>query len=768
MELKDYIFVALDLETTGLDTKTDTIIEVAALRFHLEKDQAWKYRAIHEDERSMLINPGRKLEENISMITGISDNMLIGKKVWDEVQGKVHEFIGDAIIIGHNVLFDTAMLASHGINLGWNRVIDTFELSEIFSQDAESLNLGFLAEKYGFKWESEHRALDDVKLSIGLFCHYIEMLENIDDRSLWYWEYSRTHDISGMVDVLLLVTWREWGRVFDLSIFESFQDWNEVKNIKYEMYENTYLWEYISWDTTEYRKSLEETSKTNEKILILTEWGKDTKFQKNLTEAWWKKSCIYYSNSHYISLASLREWLMRKTWQRKETVFLLKILTWQSDTKTGLLEELKYYGEEREFLRFFRMWISESNFYTEKRSKMITESDIVVTDIGSIDDWTHWRTQQKVSLIVTDTIGIAESLRKRKTEKISLSKIITDIEYLSLEKSLEDDLILAFSLFTNIIEMVPERPTGIAKHVPWDHGETYFIKQRDIWHRGFWPLIWVAELLGRSREAVEKESDRMNRYKKTLWDTIERSIYTIISLISRENENLSIIISIDQENTLLSLVPRSIEIPLGEIFAIAPPSARKLLVYAKPSPILENFMMHEYGISMWKHEEKTGRNIHIIPKLDISWKKTVILTTSMKHIRTLHTELKGKFGIEHIFAQGISGGKAKMMTLFLRRPEKAILIGLIDTWQDEYPLWEWCDSIIIAKIPFDPPSDPYYLARTVGMKNNFEEYSMPIALSSVESLVTKILLAQENMNINLYDERLLSTTWGKIFSENLR
>lgn len=66
----------------------------------------------------MLINPGRKLEENISMITGISDNMLIGKKVWDEVQGKVHEFIGDAIIIGHNVLFDTAMLASHGINLG--------------------------------------------------------------------------------------------------------------------------------------------------------------------------------------------------------------------------------------------------------------------------------------------------------------------------------------------------------------------------------------------------------------------------------------------------------------------------------------------------------------------------------------------------------------------------------------------------------------------------------------------------------------------------
>lgn len=58
------------------------------------------------------------------------------------------------------------MLHTHEIDLRNNITLDTFELSEIFSQDAESLNLAFLAEKYHIDITSEHRALDDTKLSI--------------------------------------------------------------------------------------------------------------------------------------------------------------------------------------------------------------------------------------------------------------------------------------------------------------------------------------------------------------------------------------------------------------------------------------------------------------------------------------------------------------------------------------------------------------------------------------------------------------------------
>ncbi len=92
MNLKTYHFVALDLETTGLSPERDTIIEVAAVRFQLERDGD-TFRPIHTEERTMLIDPSRKLEENISMITGITDAMLVGKPKWDDVREKVREFI---------------------------------------------------------------------------------------------------------------------------------------------------------------------------------------------------------------------------------------------------------------------------------------------------------------------------------------------------------------------------------------------------------------------------------------------------------------------------------------------------------------------------------------------------------------------------------------------------------------------------------------------------------------------------------------------------
>jgi DNA polymerase III subunit epsilon len=114
------------------------------------------------------------MTEEISMITGITDDMLDGKPIWSDIREKVREFVGiDTIIVGHNVLFDVAMLRTHEIDLTDYAILDTFELSEILSQEAESLNLGYLAGLYGLSaGDKEHRALGDTRLSVGLFVHY--------------------------------------------------------------------------------------------------------------------------------------------------------------------------------------------------------------------------------------------------------------------------------------------------------------------------------------------------------------------------------------------------------------------------------------------------------------------------------------------------------------------------------------------------------------------------------------------------------------------
>ncbi len=126
-------------------------MEIAAIRFTIEQDTHGVYRATNLEERSMLINPGREVTEEISMITHITGDMLVGKPSWGEVCARVRDFLSGSVIVGHNILFDVAMLRSHGINLENEVILDTFELSELFSSDSESLNLGFLGAKYGFK-----------------------------------------------------------------------------------------------------------------------------------------------------------------------------------------------------------------------------------------------------------------------------------------------------------------------------------------------------------------------------------------------------------------------------------------------------------------------------------------------------------------------------------------------------------------------------------------------------------------------------------------
>ncbi len=69
------IFVALDLETTGLSPETDTIIEIAAIRFEIERDGD-TFVMSKSEEHSQLIHPGRILSKEVTMITGITPGML--------------------------------------------------------------------------------------------------------------------------------------------------------------------------------------------------------------------------------------------------------------------------------------------------------------------------------------------------------------------------------------------------------------------------------------------------------------------------------------------------------------------------------------------------------------------------------------------------------------------------------------------------------------------------------------------------------------------
>ncbi len=159
------VLVAIDLETTGLDPKKDTIIEVGAVRFRVDGTIL--------DEYQQLVNPGRGLTFRISQLTGITDRMLAQAPPWEEVRREVAAFIGDAAVVGHNITFDLNFLKAHGVHPR-GQPLDTFDLATILLPGRGRYNLGSLAEFLGVTLEDAHLALDDARATALIFAALLE------------------------------------------------------------------------------------------------------------------------------------------------------------------------------------------------------------------------------------------------------------------------------------------------------------------------------------------------------------------------------------------------------------------------------------------------------------------------------------------------------------------------------------------------------------------------------------------------------------------
>lgn len=162
-------FVALDIETTGLDPNKDAIIEIGAIKF--------SGRRI-EDEWSTLINPGRRIPPFITQLTGITDQMVLKAPNLQSQLSSLTRFIGDNPLLGHNIRFDVSFLRPHRV-LGYNETIDTYEMAAVLLPRASRYNLGALAQALGVLYPSAHRALDDARTTMGVYLRLLDEAEGL-------------------------------------------------------------------------------------------------------------------------------------------------------------------------------------------------------------------------------------------------------------------------------------------------------------------------------------------------------------------------------------------------------------------------------------------------------------------------------------------------------------------------------------------------------------------------------------------------------------
>ena len=168
------VWVALDLETTGLSSANDEIIEIGAVRFQGPDIL---------DTFQTFVDPGRRLSDFIVRYTGITQPEVDGAPVFSRVAGELATFIGSSPIVGHNIAFDLDFLGKKGLRLA-NPRSDTWDIAFILFPGLSEYALGSLAKWLDVSHPRPHRATDDALATMGVFLHLLGKLSELDQYSV--------------------------------------------------------------------------------------------------------------------------------------------------------------------------------------------------------------------------------------------------------------------------------------------------------------------------------------------------------------------------------------------------------------------------------------------------------------------------------------------------------------------------------------------------------------------------------------------------------
>lgn len=170
-------YTVIDLEMTGLSAKTDKIIEIGAVRYRDNQPVS---------EYSALICPQIPIPQKVAELTGITDEMLAENGIaQDDAVSGLLQFIGEDVVVGHNVIFDYSFLKQWATN---NKrplelmACDTLKIARVLLADTQSKTLEKLCEYYQIARNHAHRALDD-SMQTGLLFEHLkkEMLQSVQD-----------------------------------------------------------------------------------------------------------------------------------------------------------------------------------------------------------------------------------------------------------------------------------------------------------------------------------------------------------------------------------------------------------------------------------------------------------------------------------------------------------------------------------------------------------------------------------------------------------
>lgn len=160
------IFVAIDVETTGLSPTTNELIEVSAIKYEGQKKI---------DTFTSLIKPKVRIPYYITNITGITNEMVENSPAVEEIMPNLINFIGENPIVAHNANFDYKFIQNYSNNAFSNNIlIDTVQIGRKLYPNLPNHKLGTIAKHIGITEDGFHRAEFDCECCAKIYMEYLE------------------------------------------------------------------------------------------------------------------------------------------------------------------------------------------------------------------------------------------------------------------------------------------------------------------------------------------------------------------------------------------------------------------------------------------------------------------------------------------------------------------------------------------------------------------------------------------------------------------
>jgi DNA polymerase III subunit epsilon len=160
--------VFLDIETTGSSAQNSRVLEIGAIRV-----EQGRQNSVY----SQLLFPQEFVPSFITGLTGITNDMTIGKPIFADIALELQTFLKGGIFVAHNVGFDYSFIKSEYKKLGIIFAMDricTVRLSRILYPQQRRHNLDTIIETHNLDVTNRHRALDDAKVLFDFYKKTIE------------------------------------------------------------------------------------------------------------------------------------------------------------------------------------------------------------------------------------------------------------------------------------------------------------------------------------------------------------------------------------------------------------------------------------------------------------------------------------------------------------------------------------------------------------------------------------------------------------------